>query len=274
MPLMPMQEGEQMPELTIEEQIQQTTDMMMLSTEVDGEIQLPVDTTSGWCRNRKYIIKTSAGYQCSLCKKTYHRYNSTSYHVTIYHRNPPIRCDQEGCNFTTREARYIHFHKYYRHNIHLPQNIEVDSRSCTFCKHIAKSPAMLEKHINRHMPDLGGTKGAKSCKCPVCFKELATRHSLVQHMLVHNDTKSFQCDQCAYKGRTVSNLKQHKMFKHSDSMWKNKHNCPDCTYTSSSEANLIAHRKRTHGVNTQQQGDDNNALGSSETEVSIAHIIV
>jgi hypothetical protein len=45
----------------------------------------------GGCRNRQYILKVGEEYQCRLCKKTYQRYNSTSYHVTIYHRNPPIR---------------------------------------------------------------------------------------------------------------------------------------------------------------------------------------
>ena len=61
---------------------------------------------------------------CTVCRKIYGRYNSVSYHVTIYHRNPPIRCDLPGCQFTTREARYIHFHKYYRHGIPLPQSID------------------------------------------------------------------------------------------------------------------------------------------------------
>lgn len=62
---------------------------------------------------------------CTVCQKVYGRYNSVSYHVTIYHRNPPIRCDEEGCKFSTREARYIHFHKFYRHRIPLPENIDL-----------------------------------------------------------------------------------------------------------------------------------------------------
>jgi len=78
------------------------------------------------------------------------RYNSVSYHVTIYHRNPPIVCDEPGCNFRTREARYIHFHKFYRHNTPLPNNIDLDARRCPHCKHVAKSPAMLDKHMRRH----------------------------------------------------------------------------------------------------------------------------
>lgn len=68
---------------------------------------------------------------CKVCLKVYGRYNSVSYHVTIYHRNPPIKCDQQGCTFKTREARYIHFHKYYRHHIPLPDNIDLGMSSPT-----------------------------------------------------------------------------------------------------------------------------------------------
>ncbi|GMT15021.1 hypothetical protein PFISCL1PPCAC_6318 [Pristionchus fissidentatus] len=124
------------------------------STEVgtsDGkELVVPNDDKEGWCRNKKYIEKVPNGFMCLVCKKVYGRYNSVSYHVTIYHRNPPIKCDAEGCDFTTREARYIHFHKYYRHGIPLPRSIDQGSRRCSFCKHISKSPAMLIKHEKRH----------------------------------------------------------------------------------------------------------------------------
>ncbi|KAK0395504.1 hypothetical protein QR680_001313 [Steinernema hermaphroditum] len=117
------------------------------------EITVPSDDTEGWCRNKKYIREVPNGFMCTICKKTYGRYNSVSYHVTIYHRNAPIKCDWEDCNFSTREARYIHFHKYYRHNVPLPESIDVGSRRCPYpeCSHVSKSPAMLAKHIrNRH----------------------------------------------------------------------------------------------------------------------------
>lgn len=120
------------------------------SSEARVDQMVPNTDKEGWCRNKKYIEKTETGFMCLVCKKVYGRYNSVSYHVTIYHRNPPIKCDIESCDFTTREARYIHFHKYYRHGIPLPRSIDQGSRRCTFCKHVSKSPAMLEKHMKRH----------------------------------------------------------------------------------------------------------------------------
>ncbi|KAK5977338.1 BTB domain-containing protein [Trichostrongylus colubriformis] len=115
-----------------------------------GDVIIPSTDKEGWCRNKKYIEKTDGGFMCMVCKKVYGRYNSVSYHVTIYHRNPPIKCDLPGCQFTTREARYIHFHKYYRHGIALPDSIDQGSRRCPHCRHVSKSPAMLDKHIRRH----------------------------------------------------------------------------------------------------------------------------
>ncbi|KHJ94244.1 zinc finger, C2H2 type [Oesophagostomum dentatum] len=126
----------------------------------------------GWCRNKKYIEKVENGFMCTVCRKVYGRYNSVSYHVTIYHRNPPIRCDEAGCQFSTREARYIHFHKYYRHHIPLPESIDLGSRKCPFCRHVSKSPAMLEKHIARHVPERK-EKMAESYSCDQCMYRLS-----------------------------------------------------------------------------------------------------
>lgn len=95
------------------------------SNHSNNEMLVPSNDKEGWCRNKKYIQIVNKGYRCIVCNKIYGRYNSVSYHVTIYHRNPPIRCEQDGCQFTTREARYIHFHKYYRHQIPLPESIDL-----------------------------------------------------------------------------------------------------------------------------------------------------
>ncbi|KAH7708411.1 Protein F10B5.3 [Aphelenchoides avenae] len=121
------------------------------------DVMVPSFEKEGWSRNKKYIeTLPGKGYRCTVCQKTYGRYNSVSYHVTIYHRNPPIKCDELGCGFTTREARYIHFHKFYKHGHALPDSIDIGSRRCRFpsCSHVSKSPAMLEKHIARHAEGL------------------------------------------------------------------------------------------------------------------------
>ncbi|VDN08479.1 unnamed protein product, partial [Thelazia callipaeda] len=105
--------------------------------QINAEAVVPSDGLEGWSCNKKYIERVSSGYMCMVCRKIYGRYNSVSYHITIYHRNRPIHCDKDGCQFSTR------------------------SRKCSFCKHISKSPAMLEKHLSRHMQECSRTSSEK-----------------------------------------------------------------------------------------------------------------
>ncbi|VIO93503.1 Zinc finger, C2H2 type family protein [Brugia malayi] len=192
-----------------------------------NELLLPSSDKEGWCRNKKYIEQVANGYMCTVCHKVYGRYNSVSYHVTIYHRNSPIKCDEKGCPFRTREARYIHFHKYYRHHIPLPDNIDLGSRKCPFCRHVSKSPAMLEKHISRHVQDVDRVTSA------------ATR----AHFPRYSQTISnFQCSQCAFRGQTLNDLERHKLFVHCKETYRRKQIAPDTIVAASiaSDKNKIS----------------------------------
>lgn len=210
-----------------------------------GDIIVPSSDREGWCRNKKYIERVQNGFMCTVCRKVYGRYNSVSYHVTIYHRNPPIKCDEEGCQFSTREARYIHFHKFYRHRIPLPDSIDLGSRKCPFCRHISKSPAMLEKHISRHMSDC--TRSGSPFKCPQCEKKTATQKEMLEHMLMHQEPEAgFPCEQCSYRGQSEMSLRQHVLFKHSADMFSRKITCELCPYACAEPANLKSHYERMH----------------------------
>ncbi|CAD5216001.1 unnamed protein product [Bursaphelenchus xylophilus] len=194
-----------------------------------NDILVPSNEKEGWCRNKKYIQTVQKGYRCTVCNKVYGRYNSVSYHVTIYHRNPPIKCEEQGCQFTTREARYIHFHKYYRHGVPLPESIDLASRKCPFfsCKHVSKSPAMLDKHINRHVADC--TKDGHSYNCPKCNYSTTEQREMFSHLRAHQlgteipemggpiKGVKLECDQCNFKATTESGLEKHKSSKHGQS---------------------------------------------------------
>ncbi|KAE9420082.1 hypothetical protein Angca_006738, partial [Angiostrongylus cantonensis] len=184
---------------------------------VFNEKIVPNDDKEGWCRNKKYIEKVESGFMCTVCRKIYGRYNSVSYHVTIYHRNPPIRCDEPGCQFSTREARYIHFHKYYRHHIPLPDSIDLGSRKCPFCRHVSKSPAMLEKHIARHVPE--------------------KKRRMIE---------SYSCDQCMYRCKSELLLIRHKQFAHVIDLLPQRIRCSLCEYSSTSQQSLILHIASVH----------------------------
>ncbi|OZC11973.1 zinc finger, C2H2 type [Onchocerca flexuosa] len=201
-----------------------------------NEVILPSNDKEGWCRNKKYIEQVADGYMCTVCQKVYGRYNSVSYHVTIYHRNSPIKCDEKGCPFRTREARYIHFHKYYRHHIPLPDNIDLGSRKCPFCRHVSKSPAMLEKHIRRHVQDADHATSAA---------EISQIHSQQYSKTISN----VHCSKCSYRGRTSNDLERHQLFVHSNETFRRKQPVPDDAAGSSdsnknSISNEISKRNR------------------------------
>ncbi|VDL83848.1 unnamed protein product [Nippostrongylus brasiliensis] len=180
---------------------------------------------------------------CTVCRKIYGRYNSVSYHVTIYHRNPPIRCDEAGCQFSTREARYIHFHKYYRHHIPLPDSIDLGSRKCPFCRHVSKSPAMLEKHIARHVPER---------------KE--------------KPVETFNCDQCMYRGKTEALLGRHKQFAHSTEVFPRGMQCSLCSFSSTSQHSLILHIASAHSPSESRPIDDVPDQQHSTVHAPIANV--
>ncbi|VDK76812.1 unnamed protein product [Onchocerca ochengi] len=201
-----------------------------------NEVILPSNDKEGWCRNKKYIEQVADGYMCTVCQKVYGRYNSVSYHVTIYHRNSPIKCDEKGCPFRTREARYIHFHKYYRHHIPLPDNIDLGSRKCPFCRHVSKSPAMLEKHIRRHVQDVDRAASAAD--------EISQIHSQQYSKTISN----VHCSKCSYRGRTSNDLERHQLFVHSNETFRRKQFMPDDVAGSSdgnkNSTNEISERDR------------------------------
>ncbi|CAI5443893.1 unnamed protein product [Caenorhabditis angaria] len=164
-----------------------------LQYDANGDIIVPSNDKEGWCRNKKYIEKTENGFMCTVCRKVYGRYNSVSYHVTIYHRNPPIRCNLQNCQFTTREARYIHFHKYYRHGVPLPQSIDQGSRKCPHCRHVSKSPAMLEKHIRRHQLKDDDLSNNSMRNRTVTISEEPMEEELEEEMEIPVETKPRSC---------------------------------------------------------------------------------
>ncbi|VDD91659.1 unnamed protein product [Enterobius vermicularis] len=238
-----------------------------------NDIIVPSSDREGWCRNKKYIEQVKNGFMCTVCKKIYGRYNSVSYHVTIYHRNPPIKCDIDGCQFSTREARYIHFHKFYRHHIPLPNTIDLGCRKCPYCTHVSKSPAMLEKHISRHLTE--GNRGISPVLHPQCDKETSEENNLLDHLLEQqhqqdNNIPGFSCPHCSYRSQSETSLRQHLLFKHSDDTFERKLSCEVCQYVCA-ESKMQTHYKERHSKSTQGTDDEPEEVSKSGEE-SDSHI--
>ncbi|VDM42726.1 unnamed protein product [Toxocara canis] len=125
----------------------------------------------------------------------------------------------------------------------VPSNDKEGCRKCPFCRHVSKSPAMLEKHITRHIPDC--SRDGHHYKCPKCATTADSQREIYEHVLQHQEN-TLQCDQCNYRGRTSSNLDQHKLFKHSKEMFKEKLECVECNFKCISGDGLLYHYERMH----------------------------
>ncbi|KAE9551825.1 hypothetical protein FO519_004957 [Halicephalobus sp. NKZ332] len=175
----------------------------------------------GWCRNKKYIENVPNGYRCTVCRKVYGRYNSVSYHVTIYHRNPPIRCGVEGCPFTTREARYIHFHKYYRHGIKLPDSIDLvqdclkngNQYSCLKCNFDTFDHKTMFEHLRVHQRQAVEEEiGAAKAEEPT--SSLGLKKSPPGSPGSSVSEPKIKCGFCSHSADNLAELQKHKMLTH------------------------------------------------------------
>uniref|UniRef100_A0A158R4M7 BTB domain-containing protein n=1 Tax=Syphacia muris TaxID=451379 RepID=A0A158R4M7_9BILA len=216
-----------------------------------SDIIVPSNDREGWCRNKKYIEQVENGFMCTVCKKIYGRYNSVSYHVTIYHRNPPIKCDIEGCDFSTREARYIHFHKYYRHHIDLPNTIDLGCRKCSYCTHVSKSPAMLQKHIAKHLSEVGKATVHYAENDGETLENTEAQEVFKEKQQFEKNVASYPCHCCNYRGQSETLLKQHLLFKHSQDTFERKLSCKLCQYVCA-ESKMHIHYKDRHPDYKQQ----------------------
>lgn len=143
------------------------------------------------------------------------------------------------------------------------------SRKCVLCRHISKSPAMLEKHMNRHLQCC--IKSGEHYQCSQCGTQASSQQEMLDHMVVHSAREGpmLQCEHCRYRsvfppslfwltylhvsngeiyfrGQTERSLQQHVLFKHTSDMFSRKFTCTHCLYASTDPISLAAHCEKMH----------------------------
>lgn len=109
------------------------------------------------------------------------------------------------CGFRPKESGtyYIHYHKYFRHQVPLP-------------------------------------KGWQAYKCDLCKKEFFTKFQLREHKLIHFEDNPFVCEQCGTGFRSRTCLNSHVFHKHSS---VRKHKCPECSKTFKTATQMKVHKR-------------------------------
>ena len=52
--------------------------------------------------------------------------------------------------------------------------------------------------------------GVKNHPCPVCKICFATKNTLMQHLVTHDETRPYLCDECGFSTKFQSHLSAHK----------------------------------------------------------------
>ena len=129
-------------------------------------------------------------------------------HITVLKKNlSPKICDI--CGYKAKDANiyYIHFHKYFRHGVQLPQ-------------------------------------GWKPFTCDFCGKEFFTKFQLKEHKLAHFEETPFVCEHCGNGFKTRTCLNSHVFHKHSS---VKRHKCPDCVKTFKTKTQMLVHTRTHSG---------------------------
>ncbi|KAJ6648867.1 Zinc finger protein [Pseudolycoriella hygida] len=79
--------------------------------------------------------------------------------------------------------------------------------SCSLCPKAFGLKSTLQNHIkHRHMSI------KQTFPCTVCWKGFSSRHSMLTHMLIHSNSRPFQCEYCTTTFRTRGHLKSHQQI--------------------------------------------------------------
>ena len=127
-----------------------------------------------------------------------------------------------------------------------------DSFKCRFCDFVAKKPIRVFGHESREHPHMV----LRSHQCPKCPRRYSAKALLQSHISTcHSDDQVLvMCDHCQGNIRKRY-LNEHMRVVHNISLtqaslpvtYKDPVKCPQCSYTTHKEKNLIHHVTRAHG---------------------------
>ena len=149
--------------------------------------------------------------ECKECNKIFRSQCELRDHNIVHHTPdaPIYKCEQCGDEFKLQSL--LNQHVKYNHVLQATILCGIDGCPKTF-----KTNSQLKWHLqtSAHLSNVD-----KPFKCQECGRGFQHRDGLKSHMLVHNDVKTFVCDQCpvnkVFRGKTAISLRDHKIRIHS-----------------------------------------------------------
>ena len=137
-----------------------------------------IKDVSNNAQNAKYfVIKSSTGFRCSICSRSYRRRQDTKVHVHKKHLKQRHKCKLCGKTYETLPRLEIHF-EITHSNQH--------KFTCTICDHTTKQKNEIHAHIkSNHSELLKKTPHPRHNKyfCPYCPQNLNRIDNYQKHLL-------------------------------------------------------------------------------------------
>ncbi|XP_052088474.1 zinc finger protein 184-like [Mytilus californianus] len=169
-------------------------------------------------------------FECKICKATFKRKDTYSYHVRDHEHGKQFLCHACGKQFSVLQNLVSHAathdrvhgikkksfkcekcEKTYANrnglNVHTLYKHTDKKLKCRYCSKIMAIPNTLKRHELRHT-------GVKKFECEYCVKKFYTKDLLKTHIVVHTKERPFKCQICDKRFSQFSALSRHKKTMH------------------------------------------------------------
>ncbi|XP_058452997.1 zinc finger protein 564-like [Malaya genurostris] len=180
------------------------------------------------------------GYRCDCCGNCYRTSNALKEHLGSAHAEStgskprsqmtksffldPVKCEVEGCDFST-----INRAKYYSH-----KGKHELKYCCQNCSERFPTRQRLQQHMYKHT-------GIKPYCCELCGKGFRFKNSFNEHLDKHGNVRAYSCEICGMSFVRERTLKEHRL-KHKEGM---NYECRVCGKKFKYRADQSKH-ERTH----------------------------
>lgn len=208
--------------------------------------------------HKRIVHNENRNFECEICHKTFNHKPTLHRHLlTHVQGNKEFFCKECGKGYVLEVQLNTHM-----------RNVHNGIRICDQCGKTFQSVGALKKHLMEHgiIPqpkfpcDICGAElksnealkrhrlayhhdGSIAYICSICGKVASSEHALLSHKkFVHEDKRKHKCTFCDKAFRTRTVLREHIATHTGEDLYQ----CPHCTQTFKTNANMHHHRKRVH----------------------------
>lgn len=143
------------------------------------------------------IKQSERKYICNYvgCNLAYFKQSRLDRHIRLHTGERPYKCNYPECT------------KAYTNSSHLKRHIETHTSTkkklqCSKCPLMISNLHNLKRHHARVHSNV--------LTCNECKRKFTKKHQLIQHIALHYNVISYQCNQCDKRLISIKNLKRHE----------------------------------------------------------------